>query len=202
MNISLLRVNKSTAKRAHIILLLPFIVSMVHLKIFFTTIILATAFCAAAFLIHVVCKKYFSIIVAYPIFITIIVMLAVSLSRVPDFLGFNISSALIPAAFFSLFIYKYVGAVRETNKLRIVINKFATISIGTLILSVICEFVSNGTLFDIKIHNYPVAYFSTYSGVLFILSLITAFINLTTSHKFNINKSFCMKKGSIRLISY
>ena len=202
MNVSILRVNKSTAKRTHLILLLPFIVAMVKVKIFITAALLSALFCTVAFSIYMLCKKHLSVVVAYPISITVISMLTVLLSRIPDFAVFSFKSALIPSVFLTLFIYKYIGAVRESNKIKTVLIKYVTILIGAFVLSLICELISYGTLLDIKIHNHPIMYFSTYSGVFLLLAFITAVINITAAKKIDINKSFNMKKGSIRLISY
>lgn len=201
MNISILRVNKSTAKRSHIILLLPFITAMVKIKIFLSVAILAAAFTAVAYSIQFLCRKYLSVVVAYPISLTIIGLLSVSLAKIPDFFGFSIKLSIVPAVFLTLFIYKYIGAVKN-NKLIFICTKYLTISCGALILSSICEIASLGTLFDFKIHNHPIQYFSTYSGIFLILALITAIINIIAGDKIDINKSFNMKKGSIRLISY
>lgn len=202
MNISLLRINKSTAKRVHIILLLPFIMYMTDVKSAVLSIILSAAFTILSYAVYILCKKYLSIVVAYPISITLLAMLIISLSRIPDFWGFSFACAAIPSLFFVLYLYKYIGAVREENKVKNTVAKFSLIGGGALLLSVLCELASQGTVFDLRIHNYPMPYFSTYSGVFFILSLICAVINTAAGERININRSFNMKKGSIRLISY
>ncbi len=202
MNIDILRINKSTAKRAHIILLLPFLMAMVSVKNAIFAILLTLTFTAIAYGVFIVCQKYLSIVVAYPITVTFLGAVAAISYRIPDFYGFSMNTVAVPAIFFTLFLYKYLGAVRDKGRLNNLIIKFAIVACVALVLSAICEIVSYGTLFDFAVHSNPIPYFATYSGVFLILSVISALINIIAGEKFSVNRSFNMKKGSVRLVSY
>lgn len=202
MNKKIISIKRSTADNAYIILLLPAVMLSTSIKNALAISLLTGVFFALSYLISLIVGKYLSKAIVYPTILTVLAALVILAKFVPAFWGIRVGFSATAALFFTLFLLKYITGKKRIVSVKGILKKYLSVAVCMIALGAACEFLSFGSLLGFKIHNHPVTFFCSTTGIFIILSIFAIMINLVLANIININRTFRFGHGSVKLIAY